>query len=233
MIGKWHLNTTPQGFDHWEVLPGQGSYYNPVFIQQDNSRKRFEGYATDLTTDKAIAWLESRKGEAKQKPFFLMCQHKAPHRTFAPALRHLGVFDDVVIPEPETLFDDYKNRSATLAGNEMEIDRHFDWAYDAKVRKDERGEVKLPKPDRYGTPEYNRMTPAQKAKWDAHFGPRNKAFLKKFASSKMNHKVAFSNKTIHERSISNITVVKLDASIFQILLRNIFNAPGIGQQIEY
>ncbi len=188
VIGKWHLNTTPQGFDHWEVLPGQGSYYNPVFIQQDNSRKRFEGYATDLTTDKAIAWLESRKGEAKQKPFFLMCQHKAPHRTFAPALRHLGVFDDVVIPEPETLFDDYKNRSATLAGNEMEIDRHFDWAYDAKVRKDERGEVKLPKPDRYGTPEYNRMTPAQKAKWDAHFGPRNKAFLKKFASSKMNHK---------------------------------------------
>ena len=101
-----------------------------------------------------------------------MCQHKAPHRTFAPALRHLGVFDDVVIPEPETLFDDYKNRSATLAGNEMEIDRHFDWAYDAKVRKDERSEVKLPKPDRYGTPEYNRMTPAHKTKWDAHIGPR-------------------------------------------------------------
>ena len=60
VIGKWHLNTTPQGFDHWEVLPGQGSYYNPVFIQQDNSRKRFEGYATDITTDKAIAWLENR-----------------------------------------------------------------------------------------------------------------------------------------------------------------------------
>ena len=181
VIGKWHLNTTPQGFDYWEVLPGQGGYYNPVFIQQDNSRKRFEGYATDITTDKAIAWLDSRKGADKQKPFFLMCQHKAPHRTFAPALRHLGAFDDVEIPEPETLFDDYKNRSATLAGNEMEIDRHFDWAYDAKVRKDERGDVKLPKPDRYGTPEYNRMTPAQKAKWDSHFGPRNKAFLAEFA----------------------------------------------------
>ena len=155
VIGKWHLKSKPVGFDHWEVFPGQGSYYNPVFDQMDGTRKRFEGYATDLTTDKAVAWLDGRD---KSKPFFLMCQHKAPHRTFAPALRHLGSFDDVEIPEPETLFDDYKNRSKTLAGNEMEIDRHFDWAYDAKVRKDERGDVTLPEPDRYGTPEYNRMT---------------------------------------------------------------------------
>ena len=107
-----------------------------------------------------------------------MCQHKAPHRTFAPALRHLGAFDDVEIPEPDTLFDDYRNRSMTLAGNEMEIDRHFDWAYDAKVRKNERGEVKLPPPDRYGTPEYNRMTAEQKEKWDAYFSPKNQDFLK-------------------------------------------------------
>ncbi len=187
VIGKWHLNTTPVGFDHWEVLPGQGSYYNPVFIQQDGTRKRFEGYATDLTTDKAIAWLENRKNNNEAKPFFLMCQHKAPHRTFAPALRHLGAFDDVKIPEPKNLFDDYKNRSVTLAENEMEIDRHFDWAYDAKVRKDERGEIELPKPDRYGTPEYNRMTSKQKSIWNAHFSPRNQAFLKKFDSGNMSH----------------------------------------------
>ena len=188
VIGKWHLNTTPQGFDYWEVLPGQGSYYNPVFIQQDNSRKRFEGYVTDITTDKAIEWLENRNGDDKQKPFFLMCQHKAPHRTFAPALRHLGSFDNLKIPEPKTLFDNYKNRSTTLAGNEMEIDRHFDWAYDAKLRKDERENITLPKPDRYGTPEYSRMTPSQKTKWNAHFGPRNRAFLNEFANGKMSHK---------------------------------------------
>lgn len=185
VIGKWHLKTTPLGFDHWEIFPGQGSYYNPVFIQKDGSQKRFEGYATDLTTDKAINWLDGRD---KDRPFFLMCQHKAPHRTFAPALRHLGSLDDVEIPEPETLFDDYANRSATLARNEMEIDRHFDWAYDAKVRKDERGDVKLPKPDRYGTPEYNRMTQAQKKVWDAHFGPRNQAFLADFDAGKLKHR---------------------------------------------
>ena len=131
IIGKWHLKSQPVGFNYWEILPGQGNYYNPVFQQMDGQTKRFEGYATDLTTDKAIAWLERRD---KAKPFFLMCQHKAPHRTFSPALRHLGVFDEIEIPEPATLFDDYANRSKTLATNEMEIDRHFDWAYDAKVR---------------------------------------------------------------------------------------------------
>ncbi|MCC9604984.1 sulfatase [Blastopirellula sp. JC732] len=182
VIGKWHLMSEPQGFDHWEILPGQGSYYNPDFIQQDGKTKRFEGYATDLTTDKSIAWLEQRD---RSKPFLLMCQHKAPHRTFAPPLRLLDAYDDVEIPEPATLFDDYANRSVTLATNEMEIDRHFDWAYDAKVRKDERGDVKLPPPDRYGTPEYNRMNAQQKAAWDAHFGPQNQEFLKEFAAGKM------------------------------------------------
>ncbi|MEM8734516.1 MAG: sulfatase-like hydrolase/transferase, partial [Planctomycetota bacterium] len=176
VIGKWHLKSNPVGFDHWEILPGQGNYYNPVFLQMDGSRKQFEGYATDLTTDKAIQWLDERESS---QPFFLMCQHKAPHRTFAPALRHLGSFDEVEIPEPENFFDDYANRSRTLAENEMEIDRHFDWAYDAKVRKDERGDVELPKPDRYGTPEYNRMNASQKAKWDTYFGPKNKEFLER------------------------------------------------------
>lgn len=185
VIGKWHLKTKPLGFDHWEIFPGQGNYYNPVFIPMEGKGQRFEGYATDLTTDKALAWLDRRD---KSKPFFLMCQHKAPHRTFAPALRHLGAFDDVEIPEPDSLFDDYANRSVTLARNQMEIDRHFDWAYDAKVRKDERGEVNLPKPDRYGTPEYNRMTDAQKKTWNAHFGPRNQKFLSDFKAGKLSHK---------------------------------------------
>lgn len=214
VIGKWHLKTTPLGFDHWEIFPGQGSYYNPVFIQQDGSRKQFEGYATDLTTDKAISWLSERDST---KPFFLMCQHKAPHRTFAPALRHLGAFDGVEIPEPDSLFDDYANRSKTLARNEMEIDRHFDWAYDAKVRKDERGDVKLPKPDRYGTPEYNRMKPAQKKVWDAHFSPRNQAFLADFAAGKLSDKEVVRWK--YRRYMENYlgTVKAVDESVGRML----------------
>lgn len=185
VIGKWHLSSNPVGFDYWEVLPGQGNYYNPVFLQMDGTKKKFDGYVTDITTEKAIQWLDARD---TGKPFMLMCQHKAPHRTFSPALRHLGSFDDVTIPEPDTLFDDYANRSKTLAGNEMEIDRHFDWAYDAKVRKDERGEVELPAPDRYGTPEYNRMTPSQRKDWEAYYGPLNKEFLSNYAAGKIKGK---------------------------------------------
>jgi arylsulfatase A-like enzyme len=214
VIGKWHLNSDPVGFDHWEIFPGQGSYYNPVFIQQDGSQKKFNGYATDLTTDKAISWLDSRD---KTKPFFLMCQHKAPHRTFAPALRHLGAFDDIVIPEPETLFDDYQHRSPTLAKNEMEIDRHFDWAYDAKVRKDERGDVQLPKPDRYGTPEYGRMNAAQKKVWDTHFGPRNQEFLGDYAAGKLSHKAVVRWK--YRRYMRNYlsTVKAVDEGVGRVL----------------
>ena len=217
VIGKWHLNTNPQGFDHWEILPGQGSYYNPVFIQMDGKRKRFEGYATDITTDKAIAWLEKRKKEANQKPFFLMCQHKAPHRTFAPALRHLGAYENVEIPEPKTLFDNYENRSSTLAKNEMEIDRHFDWAYDVKIRKDERGGVKLPKPDRYGTPEYNRMNPMQKTKWNSYFSPLNQEFLRNFSSGKMTNQDVVRWK--YQRYMRNYlsTVKAVDESVGRML----------------
>lgn len=214
VIGKWHLKSHPVGFDHWEVLPGQGSYYNPVFTQMDGTNKKFEGYATDLTTDKAVDWLNQRD---TSKPFFLMCQHKAPHRTFSPALRHLGSFDDVEIPEPETLFDDYANRTQTLLHNEMEIDRHMDWAYDVKIRHDERGNIKLPAPDRYGTPEYNRMNDAQKKVWDAHFGPANQKFLADFKAGRLTKKEIVQWK--YRRYMRNYlsTVKAVDESVGRML----------------
>jgi len=229
VIGKWHLQSDPVGFDHWEILPGQGAYYNPDFIQMDGSTRRFPGYATDVTTDKAIAWLEQRD---KKKPFFLMCQHKAPHRTFAPALRHLDAFAEVDIPEPESLFDHYENRSKTLAANEMEIDRHFDWAYDAKLRKDERMGVEL-KPDRYSTPEYRRMTPEQRKKWDAHFGPLNRSFIEEFKAGKLSDKDVVRWK--YQRYMRNYlgTVKAVDESVGRMLAyleehdRGLFIGSGI------
>ena len=185
VIGKWHLKTQPVAFDHWEIFPGQGSYYNPDFIQMNGQSKRESGYATDLTTDKAINWL---KGIDRSKPFLLMCQHKAPHRTFCPPLRHLSAFDNVEIPEPDTLFDDYANRSETLSKNEMSISDHFRWSYDAKVTKSQRGGVQLPGYEDAATPEYNRMSPEQKSKWDAHYQPRNKIFIDNVKSGKLNRR---------------------------------------------
>lgn len=214
VIGKWHLKSDPVAFDYWEVFPGQGSYYNPVFIQMDGTKKKFEGYATDLTTEKAIKWLDQRD---KDKPFMLMCQHKAPHRTFSPALRHLGALDDVEIPEPATLFDNYEGRSKTLAANEMEVDRHLTWAYDLKIRKEERVGLELPEFRDYGTPEYNRMTDEQKEKWDAHFAPRNRDFVAAYKDKKMAGKKLVSWK--YQRYIRNYleTVKAVDESVGQLL----------------
>src|SRR5467141_2105574 len=50
MIGKWHLFSDPAGFDYWNILPGQGVYHNPVFIEM-GERKNHQGYVTDLIAD--------------------------------------------------------------------------------------------------------------------------------------------------------------------------------------
>lgn len=133
LIGKWHLVTEPTGFDHWDILPGQGSYYNPDFITHDGGPKRVSGYCTDIITDKALQWL--KEDRPKDQPFVLMCQHKAPHRNWMPALRHLDLFDGVEMPEPPTLFDDYAGRSPLLKSQEMTIARHFGWGHDLFLPK--------------------------------------------------------------------------------------------------
>ncbi|MCH2208528.1 MAG: sulfatase [Lentisphaerales bacterium] len=172
MIGKWHLKSTPTGFDYWNILPGQGSYYNPDFITE-KGKKRYQGYATTVTTDISLDWLESRD---KNKPFLLMCQHKAPHRTWAPDLKHLTKYEDVEIPEPATLFDNYENRSPTLTKNHMSIDKHFYYSYDLKVHQQVPFASEREKRLKDG--EYRRMTPEQKKIWDAAYKKRNDAFLK-------------------------------------------------------
>lgn len=173
MIGKWHLETEPTGFDYWEILPGQGSYYNPDFIQMDGSRKRYSGYCTDLIGDMALHWMQEQRDP--DKPFVLMCQNKAPHRNWAPAERHLDLFKGKTIPEPASLFDDYAGRSGLLKENEMSLRNHFYWGHDAKFH----GDNLYPEYFASGIPngEYSRMTPEQKAAWDAHYRPENQAFL--------------------------------------------------------
>jgi arylsulfatase A-like enzyme/lysophospholipase L1-like esterase len=187
MIGKWHLSSDPTGFDHWEILPGQGSYYNPDFIQMDGSKKRFEGYCTDLITDKAIDWLKNRDQE---KPFVLMCQHKAPHRNWSPPPRHFSLYASEDVPEPETLFDDYAGRTALLKQNEMSLKDHFYWGHDLKLKGN-------PQFTQYFLPglkngEYDRMTDEQKALWDAQYEPENQALLEKLNSGKMTDKEVLS-----------------------------------------
>lgn len=155
IVGKWHLKSTPTGFDHFEVLKGQGQYYNPMLIT-NGENVTHTGYTTDIITDRTIDWLNSRDSD---KPFFLMCQHKAPHGRWEPPLRHLTLFDDVEIPEPETLFDDYSGRGPAAANHKMGIADHM-------------GDHRLM--FKYSS----KFTPDQLTAFDAYFRPRNEAFRK-------------------------------------------------------
>lgn len=127
VIGKWHLKSTPQGFDHFDVLIGQGPYYNPPMlfggIEAEPTRREHTGYTTDIIRDKTLAWLKEERDP--EKPFLLMFQHKAPHRNWQPGPKYLNWLDDVTIPEPDTLFDDYSNRASPAANQTMEIKRHL------------------------------------------------------------------------------------------------------------
>ena len=175
LYGKSHLKGKPQGFDSWAVLPGQGDYYNPAMLTPEG-RKVINGYCTDIVTDMAIHFIKESKELGK--PFMLMCQHKAPHRTWMPALRHLNLYDDIKIPEPKTLFDQYESR-IPAQHQEMEIDRHMyldhdlftDLTPDLKIPKQRR-----PSEDRSAYLNMKRMTPEQLKIWRAAYGPKDKAF---------------------------------------------------------
>ena len=119
MIGKWHLGSDPTGFDRWVVLPGQGAYWNPQFLAP-GTLLTIEGHCTDITGDLGVEFLRTRPAD---KPFFLMLHHKAPHRAWEPDERNKAKFQDAVIPEPETLWDDYATRPAALPENEQTIAR--------------------------------------------------------------------------------------------------------------
>jgi len=134
LIGKWHLISEPTGFDFWRVLPGQGVYYNPEFITP-TGKQRTKGYVTEIITDMALDWLEKQRDAAK--PFVLMIQHKAPHRNWGPAPQYAHWLDDVKIPEPPTLFDDYSGRTPSASKQAMEIGRHMTLKSDLKTDPEE------------------------------------------------------------------------------------------------
>ena len=154
IIGKWHLVSDPTGFDHWEILPNQGQYYNPPMIC-DGKKVVHEGYVTDIITDLSMEWIRNRD---KSKPFMLMCQPKAPHMPWEPALRNLDFDKDRHYPVPETFFDDYGNgRGKAWKDNSMRM---------ADILNDDHLKL-IPPVD---------LNPEQRKIWDAYYEPRNAAF---------------------------------------------------------
>ena len=118
MIGKWHLGSDPAGFDRWEILPGQGAYFDPIFYTATGETQYTGRYVTDVITDLALDFLRSRP---KDKPFFVMVHHKAPHRPWEPDAGHRALFANRWIPEPETLWDSYATRTDALHENRQRV----------------------------------------------------------------------------------------------------------------
>jgi arylsulfatase A-like enzyme len=156
IIGKWHLgeHMAPQGYDYSEVLIGQGPYYNPSMLR-NGERVEHEGYTTDIITDLALEWLKEDRDP--DRPFMLMYQHKAPHRNWQPGPNHLHLFDDVTIPEPETLFDDYAGRGTPAHTQDMTIAKTMT-PYDLKL-----------------TPQRD-LNAEQLEVWNAAYEPKNADF---------------------------------------------------------
>ncbi|SEM43217.1 Arylsulfatase A [Chitinophaga rupis] len=161
-IGKWHLGSLPQGFDYWNILPGQGQYYNPDFIKIGGDTSRASGYVTNLITEFSINWLQQRD---TSKPFFMVVGEKATHREWLPDLQDLGAYDNVDFPLPANFKDDYKGRIAAQ-NQDMTIANTMRLKEDLKVHADyEKSGI------------YNRFNPEQKkAFMDYYEGKVSKEF---------------------------------------------------------
>ncbi|HEU0014154.1 MAG TPA: sulfatase [Longimicrobium sp.] len=151
LFGKWHLKAQPEGFDHYEILAGQGPYYNPALLTGADTT-RYTGYTLDVVTERALGWL-AQEGDGKG-PFLLMLHFNAPHRWWDPGPEQLGLYRDTVFPEPATFWDTGAGRASVARDPEMRI------ALDLFAR-----DLKLEAP--------NNLTPEQRAAWDAAYGPEN------------------------------------------------------------
>ncbi len=158
-IGKWHLETKPQGFDYWQILPGQGSYYNPDFIMMDGKQERIDGYVTDIIEQQSENWLDTRD---TSKPFCLVIGHKATHRTWIPDTADLGKFDQVKFPLPANFNDNYATREAAKI-QDMSISKTMIMGYDLKMFPSDKEQ------SREGT--FKRMNADQRKKIDDYYRP--------------------------------------------------------------
>lgn len=166
VLGKLHLGAKPsKGFDYIDILPGQGSYYNPVFINEQGQYK-LEGYTTEIITEKAIQWMDSIKSDAQ--PFMLFLGHKSPHRPWQPGPNEIGMYEGVTIPEPESLFDTYTGNRTVAAMNFMSISEAMKLEQDLKITSGPQGG----------------FTSKQQKTWDSIYGPINEKFNKENPTGK-------------------------------------------------
>lgn len=170
LIGKIHLDGIPQGFDYSNVLPGQGNYYNPDFIE-NGVRTQVHGYVTTLTTQYALEWLDKKRD--KSKPFCLLYHQKAPHRNWLPEEKYLNLYEDRDFPFPDNFFDDYAGRGTAAHTQEMGIVKEMRWGHDMKFENDPYTGAPTP-----FVQDIKRMDDQQRKAWRSAYNSRNEEFIK-------------------------------------------------------
>lgn len=182
MFGKLHFGNSPKGFDQFKILPDQGSYYNPDFITKNEGNIKVEGYVTDIVTDMTLDWLQNER--KADQPFMLMYLHKAPHREWLMAERHMEEYTQKTFPEPATLFDDYSGRGSAARDAEMNLLKHMNWAGDSKIYPEVMSELGIPDASGWDKGafdrEVGRMGPEQRANWDKSYMKINEDFKKAY-----------------------------------------------------
>lgn len=224
MIGKWHLRSDPTGYDHWEILPGQGDYYNPDFITPEG-RHREEGYVTDLITDKVIEWIENHREDGR--PFMVNYHHKAPHRNWMPGPDHLTHFEGTEFPEPASLHanwsgeldaverqdqpsGEWSGRTSAVRTQEMTLLNHFSAAWDLKLPP---GKVENEPHAELWRNTYERFNEEQRRAWDAVYDE----VWREYAETEMDDRERLS--WIYQRYMNDYlaTVVSVDDNLGRLL----------------
>ena len=208
-VGKWHLQTLPNGFQFWRILPDQGNYFQPHFIHMNNDTVLHQGYVTDLISDFALQWIEERD---TTKPFFLVVGEKATHRNWLPAVQDLDAFEQIEFPYPASFNDDYAGRQAA-AEQDMTISKTMQLKYDLKVDVDERNRAI-----------FGRMTKQEIAAYKKHYD----AITKQYEQVK-DDSVEL-NKWKYQRYLKDYlaTARSLDRNIGRIL--NYLDSAGLTQE---
>ncbi len=160
-VGKWHLQSLPVGFDYWKILPDQGQYFQPDFIDMKNDTARYRGYTTNIISEFSIDWLNHRDST---KPFFLVVGEKATHRNWMPDTTDLGAFDKIDFPYPSNFFDKYENRKAA-GDQDMTISKTMLLGNDLKIGVDysQRGM-------------FGRMNPEEKKAYETYYNRIQKEY---------------------------------------------------------
>ncbi len=179
IVGKWHLQSYPTGFDYWKILPGQGLYFEPRLISMKADTSTYHGYATDVITDEAIKWLDNRD---RSKPFLLHIHHKAPHRYFFAPLKYIEQYHNKIFPEPPTLYLDTAGHGTAWHLQTMSILHDMKLCSDLKVDPNYLMDIPELKPDSidivYYNSIFNRIPEADRKRIKEIYAERGKLLQK-------------------------------------------------------